>query len=50
MPGNNLVLYAIWEAPEKTDTLIYNYGSKEEKVTVKKGDIASVPKIGRAHV
>ena len=43
MPGSNLVLYAKWAAPEKTVTLVYNDGTENSSVTVKKGETAQIP-------
>ena len=43
MPGSNLVLYAKWAAPEKTVTLVYNDGTENGSVTVKKGETAQTP-------
>ena len=36
MPANTLALYAKWEAPDKTVTLVYNDGSANGSITVKK--------------
>ena len=43
MPANTLALYAKWEAPDKTVTLVYNDGSANGSITVKKGEVAEIP-------
>ncbi|MDD7281153.1 MAG: InlB B-repeat-containing protein, partial [Erysipelotrichaceae bacterium] len=43
MPGNNLVLYAKFEAPNKTVTLVKDNGQNNENLTVKKHKLVTLP-------
>ncbi|MCI8961297.1 MAG: doubled motif LPXTG anchor domain-containing protein, partial [Lachnospiraceae bacterium] len=38
MPAGNVVLYAKWEAPDRTVTVVFNNAETNEEIIIKKGD------------